>query len=104
MSVLCILMIVPLSVTSGCRSTYYSAWEKMGWAKRDILVDRVKDGRDEQQKAKEEFKTTLQKFQEMTNFQGGDLEAKYKKLNGAYEDCKSRADGVSKQVASIDQV
>src|SRR5215212_3144512 len=98
------LVLLLLSGGTGCRSAYYNAWEKMGWAKRDILVDRVKDGRDEQQKAKEEFKTTLQKFQELTNFQGGDLEAKYKKLNGAYEDCKSRAEAVSKQIASIEQV
>jgi hypothetical protein len=102
-SVVVVLLLLS-SAGFGCRSTYYSAWEKMGWAKRDILVDRVKDGRDEQQKAKEEFKTTLQKFQELTNFQGGDLEAKYKKLNSAYESCKDRADAVSKQIASIDQV
>jgi hypothetical protein len=97
-------MVALLVFIGGCRSAYYSAWEKMGWAKRDILVDRVKDGRDEQEKAKEEFKTTLQKFQELTNFQGGDLDAKYKKLNSAYEDCKGRAEAVSKQIDSIDTV
>lgn len=89
---------------SGCKSTYYGTWEKLGWAKRDILVDRVKDARDEQQGAKEQFKTTLQKFQELTKFQGGELESKYKKLNGEYEECADRAEAVTTRVKSIDSV
>lgn len=94
-------MVVSLAA---CSTTYYSVWQKLGWEKRDILVDRVKDARDDQSKAKEQFKTTLEKFQTLTNFQGGDLEAKYKKLNSAYEECKSRAEAVTSQVASIDTV
>src|SRR5262245_45621088 len=88
----------------GCKSAYYGTWEKLGWAKRDILVDRVKDARDDQNAAKEQFKTTLEQFQQLTGFQGGDLEAKYKKLNSAYESCQSRADDVSKQIKSVDSV
>ena len=88
----------------GCKSTYYGFWDKMGWAKRDILVDRVKEARDEQEKAKEEFKTTLQKFQELTGFQGGELEAKYRKLDSAYTDCKGRADAVREKISSVDSV
>jgi len=97
-------ILLALLVCSGCKSTYYGMWQKLGWEKRDILVDRVKDARDDQTKAKEQFKTTLEQFQALTNFQGGDLEAKYKKLNSAYEDCKSRAESVSSRVASIDTV
>jgi DNA-binding ferritin-like protein len=93
-----------LLVLGGCKNTYYKTWEKLGWAKRDILVDRVEDGRDDQQKAKEQFKTTLEQFQALTNFQGGDLEARYKKLNSAYEACKGRADAVSERIKSIDTV
>jgi len=40
----------------GCQSAYYSAMEKAGIHKRDILVDRVEDARDSQQAAKEQFK------------------------------------------------
>lgn len=88
----------------GCRSTYYSMWEKLGWEKRDLLVDKVEKARDAQGEAKEEFKTTFQKFQELTNFQGGDLEAKYKKLSSAYDDCKEQAEAVSKKVEAVDDV
>ena len=88
----------------GCKSAYYKTWEKFGYAKRDILVGEVEDAKKDQEKAKEQFKTTMQRFQELTGFQGGDLEAKYKKLNSEYESCKSRADAVSKQIADVDSV
>jgi hypothetical protein len=87
----------------GCKSAYYGAWEKLGYEKRDILVSEVEDAKSDQEKAKEQFKTTMQRFQELTGFQGGELEAKYKKLNTEYERCKGRADAVTKQVADVDE-
>ena len=40
-----------MSLGVGCASTYYSAWQKLGYEKRDILVSRVKGARDDQQDA-----------------------------------------------------
>jgi len=90
--------------TAGCQSTYYKAWEKLGWAKRDILVDRVKDAREDEEAAKKQFQSALEQFQAVTHFEGGDLEAKYKKLNSEYESCVSRSDAVHKRVAAVDSV
>jgi len=98
-----VLLLVSL-VLVGCSSAYYAAWEKLGYEKRDILVSRVKSASKDQEEAKKQFQTTLQKFQEVTGFKGGDLEAEYKKLNGSYEDCVSRADAVSKRIASVEKV
>ena len=92
-----------LFLMTGCKSAYYGMWSKLGYEKRDILVGEVEDAKKGQEKAKEQFKTTLQRFQEITGFQGGDLEAKYKKLNSEYEACKSRADAVSKQIKDVDE-
>ena len=78
-----------LLALASCKSAYYAAWDKMGWAKRDILVDRVKEAKSEQEGAKKEFKNALEQFQALTGFQGGDLEAKYKKLNSEYEPAKA---------------
>src|SRR5258708_451090 len=89
---------------SGCRSAYYAAWEKLGYEKRDILVSRVESARDSQQAAKEQIKTTYQRFQELTHYNGGDLEAKYNKINAAYESATSRAQTVSKRIDSVDKV
>src|SRR5436305_2334215 len=65
---------------SGCSSMYYAAWQKLGYEKRDILVSRVESARDSQQAAKEQIKTTYQRFQELTHYNGGDLEAEYNKI------------------------
>lgn len=103
--VLPVLVMVP--IVPGCaegRKVYYAAWEKLGSEKRDILVSRVKAARDDQATAKEQFKTTLQKFQEVTNFKGGELESKYKKLNAEYERCKEKADNVSTRVRKVETV
>jgi hypothetical protein len=97
-------LFLPLLLLGGCAKTYYGAMHKLGKEKRDILVKRIEDGRKDEEKAKEQFKTTLEAFQEVTNFQGGDLEKVYKKLNGEYEAADSRAKDVSKQIDSIDKV
>jgi hypothetical protein len=99
-----VAVVVVAGLAAGCQSTYYNAWEKLGYAKRDILVSRVKDARDEQQDAQKQFKTTLERFQEVTQFQGGDLEKQYKKLNSEYEASASAAKDVSKRIASVEDV
>lgn len=92
-----LLLVAPALV--GCNSM----WEAMGYEKRELLVSDVKEARDEQNKAKEEIKTTMQAFKEVTNFQGGDLEAKYEKLSDAYDDAKSRADKVSSRIKDVEK-
>jgi len=91
-------------MVAGCSSAYYSMWEKLGYEKRDILVSRVQDARDEQQDAKKQFQTTLERFKELTHFDGGDLEAKYKKLSAEYDSCEARAEAVHKRIAAVDKV
>ena len=91
-------------VLCGCKSANYAFWNKMGYEKRDILVSRVEKAKDSQEAAKEQFKTTMQRFQELTNFNGGDLEAMYKKLSGEYDSSVSRADAVRDKIASVDSV
>lgn len=88
----------------GCTTVYYSIWEKLGYEKRDILVDRVETARDDQTKAKEQFKTTLEQFKELTGFNGGDLEAEYTKLKASYDKCQARAQAVSDEINKVDKV
>lgn len=98
--------VLPLAaiVLTGCTSLYYAGMEKLGKEKRDILVQRVLDGKKDQEKAKEQLKTTLEAFQQLTGFDGGNLEKTYKKLNGSLEDAQSRAKDLTDRVASIDKV
>lgn len=92
-----------LSAT-GCGRLYYASMEKLGKEKRDILVKRIVDGKKDQEEAREQIKTTLESFRELTGFDGGNLEKVYNKLNGEYEDAKGRVDDVSNRIKSINQV
>jgi len=96
--------IVACTILAGCASANYAFWNKLGYEKRDILVSRVEKAKDSQEAAKEQFKTTMQRFQELTNFNGGDLEAMYKKLSGEYDASVSRANAVRDKIASVDSV
>ena len=102
--VVAVAALVMMIGLSGCQSTYYDIWEKLGYHKRDILVERVGKARDGQQAAKEQFQTTLEKFKGVTNFSGGDLEKKYNELSDEYDRCESRAKTVSERIESVDAV
>lgn len=98
------LVISSVAILTGCQTTYYAAMEKIGFEKRDILVDRVDDARKEQQEAKEQFASALEQFIAVTNYEGGDLEKQYKKLKGEYEDSESKAEAVADRIASVERV
>ncbi len=100
------LVLIPLFLLSlsGCSQLYYSSMKKLGKEKRDILVNRILDGKKAQEQAAEQFKTALEAFVEVTKFDGGELEKSYKKLNKELERAEDRAKKVSDQIESIDKV
>jgi Protein of unknown function (DUF2959) len=98
----CALLLLLMAV--GCTRTYYKAMATFGKEKRDILVARVKDSKKEQQQAKEQIKTTMESFQALTGFQGGQLEKNYKKLNSEYEKAEDSAKKLHDRIDSIDKV
>lgn len=89
---------------TACSTLYYSGLEKIGVPKRDVLVHRVEKARDTQEETKEQFKSALEQFTAVTNFQGGDLEAIYKKLNKEYEASAAKANEVKERIAAIEDV
>jgi chromosome segregation ATPase len=99
-----ICALVSTVLLAGCSSVYYKTMEKLGKEKRDILVQRVKDTKKDQEETKQQLQTTMQKFQELTGFQGGDLEKSYKKLNDEYERAAGQANKLHERIKSIDQV
>jgi len=93
-----------LPLLAACSSAYYSTMETFGLQKRDILVDRIEDGRDSQQEAKTEFQGALAAFKAATGFKGTDLEALHDKLVARLEDCESSAADVRDRIESIEEV
>ena len=88
----------------GCSTMYLEALEKVGIPKRDVMVSRVEKARDTQEETKEQFKSALEQFTAATNFDGGNLEATYKRLNDAYEASVAKAEEVRSRIADIESV
>ena len=101
------LTVLLLSVVPGCETTrkgYYNAWEKFGYAKRERLVDNVKEARQEQVEAKQQFANALEQFKSVVNFQGGDLEKVYNKLNKEYQRSEGQATAVRDKITGVKRV
>ena len=90
-------------LAGGCKSTSNAFWGALGYEKRDLLVSDVKKARDAQNLAKEEIKSTMDRFKEVTGFQGGDLEAKYNKLKSSYDSSASRAVKVTSRIDDVEK-
>ncbi|MDX1953304.1 MAG: DUF2959 domain-containing protein [Verrucomicrobiota bacterium] len=98
------LLLLACLLVTGCQTVYYQAWEKFGKEKRDLLKDNVKDARNEQEQAAEQFKDALTRLKEMYGFQGGNLEKAYDKLKADYDRSASRAKAVSSRVEKVEQI
>jgi chromosome segregation ATPase len=88
----------------GCSSIYYGAMEKVGVHKREIMVDRVREARDAQDEAKQQFLTAMERFKEVVNFQGGDLEKEYNKLRATLDDTEEQAADVRERISAVEDV
>jgi hypothetical protein len=99
-----LFLTVAMLFAGGCRSVYYSAWEKLGVEKRDLLRKAVIAARDQQQEAGEQFQDALTRLQQITQFDGGKLEAAYRELSRDAEVAESRAAAVRKRIREVEQV
>ena len=99
-----LLLLAALFVLPGCQSAYYAAAEKVGYAKRDILGSRVLSARDSQEQAKQEITDALTEFGKVVNYQGGDLEARYKSLAAQLEDSEQAANAVHDRIRDVEDV
>ena len=88
----------------GCDTIYYKTMKKFGVEKRDILVTRVRDAREAQQKGKEEFRSALERFKSVVETDGGTLEEKYNKLNKELERSEDRAKDIHERVKKVKDV
>ena len=83
---------------------YYNTMEKFGFAKREILVDRVEKTQKAQTAAKEQFADALQRFLAVTRADGGDLQRKYDELNREFTRSEARAKEVRERIAAVENV
>lgn len=89
---------------AACNSVYYSAMEKIGFEKRDLLISAVKKARGEQKEAGEEFQDAMTQLKKLSGFNGGNLESAYDKFKAEYDDCEQQATAVRSQIREVDTV
>ncbi|MBT8085436.1 MAG: DUF2959 domain-containing protein [Woeseia sp.] len=89
---------------TGCATVQYSALEKVGIHKRDILVDRVEDARDAQADTREDLVSAYEELSSLINYDGGELEKKYKRLSSSVEDAGDARDELDDRLTAIDRV
>ena len=93
-----------LGAIIGCQSAYYGTMERFGVHKRDILVDKIDDARDDQEEAKEQFKTALERFGEVVAFDGGELKSIYNRLQAELDRSAARAKDVRQSISKVEDV
>ena len=89
---------------SGCQSVYCEAMEKMGTHKRDILVDRVEDGKEAQEEARAQFSSAFDEFLAVSKVDMGDLKAAYDRIQDSFDRSEKRAEAVWDRIDSIKSV
>jgi hypothetical protein len=89
---------------AGCQRAYYRTMEAFGKEKRDLLIDNVEEARDSQNEAKEQFSSALEEFSALMNFDGGELEEIYDRLEREYDRSESRAEAVREHIGDVDRV
>lgn len=99
-----LIAVLGVSILVGCQSAYYAAWEKVGVEKREILVDRVENAKESQEDAQEQFESALEELSALINFQGGDLQDIYDKLNSELKRSEAVASDVSSRIEKVDSV
>jgi hypothetical protein len=93
-----------LILFTGCQSTYYAVWEKMGKEKRHLLRDQVEKSQKDQKKASEEFTDALTRLKQMYGLDGSDLERMYDRLSDDYEDCENRAAIIDDRIEKVNRI
>ena len=95
------LVLASVLAGAGCTATYVTAWKKLGWEARDLLVDQVGDTRSRQEAAKQQFTSALDQFKATYSYDGGDLEKAYKKLQKDYDRCVAQADDFRDEIGGV---
>lgn len=92
------------ALSSKLQRVYFQTVEHAGHHKRDILVTRVELARDSLEEAKDQFQNALDRFSQLTAFEGGSLESTYRQLKVEYDYSQSRATLVAERIEAIERV
>jgi len=101
---LLILVSLGLSACGTVQKVQYSALEKVGIHKRDILVDRIEETSQVQEQTKTQFKSAYEELAGLVQIKDGGLESKYKRMAKAVEASKDKAEELDDRIDSVNEV
>lgn len=99
-----LLFAFTLSACGVAQKAQYSALEKVGVHKRDILVDRIEKTTESQEETKEQFKSAYEELAGLIKINDQGLEKKYKKMAKAVENSEEKANQLKSRIKSVDEV
>jgi hypothetical protein len=88
----------------GCETAYYGAMERVGFHKRDILVDRVGAAMKAQEEAAEQFENALERFSSVVSVPSSQLRRSYDRLNRAFNASETKAEQVRSRIQAVESV
>jgi hypothetical protein len=97
-----VLFYLSLFSLMSCSQAYYGALEKIGIEKREILRDRIVSTQKSRKETAEDFKSALERFQDIAPFEGGELEEKYSRLSTTVDNLESRQAQVRDRIDSVE--
>ena len=101
---LLLLTLFTLTACSTVQNVQYSALEKVGVHKRDILIDRIEKTSALQEQTKQEFKSAYAKLTTLLDASDNELEGNYKQLANSVADSERSAKKLENRIASVDEV
>ncbi|MBL4670920.1 MAG: DUF2959 domain-containing protein [Arenicella sp.] len=99
-----ICLALTLSACGTVQKIQYSALEKAGIHKRDILVDRIEKTSKTQEETKKQFQSAYEELVSLVNIDGGGLEKKYKRMVKAVNASEEQAQELDDRIKSVNEV
>lgn len=93
-----------LSACGTVQKAQYSALEKVGIHKRDILVDRIEKTSETQEETKQQFQSAYEELASLVDIEDGGLEKKYKRMAKAVEASEDKASELDERIKSVNEV
>lgn len=99
-----LLLMLAAAGLVACQSAYYGALERVGVAKRDLLLDRVDAARDSQGRAEQAYVDALTQFRTVVSVDAGELEAVHERLKASHDEAQARAQAFGERIAAVESV
>ena len=99
-----VLTLVLLVSLAACQSAYYGTMERLGVPKREIMVSRISEAQEAQEEGQEQFKDALEQFRSVINFDGGELQAVYDRLDAEFQDSEAAAERIRNRIRAVEDV